>query len=49
MAIARSANKHFRDELEKYSLDRQVQNGETIYTLVAFQDIGMDEITPRLK
>ena len=49
MAIAGSANKHFRDELEKYSLDRQIQNGETIYALVAFQDIGMDEITLRLK
>jgi hypothetical protein len=49
MAIAGSANKHFRDELEKYSLDRQIQHGETIYALVAFQDIGMDEITLRLK
>jgi len=49
MAIAGSANKHFRDELERYSPDRQIQNGETIYALVAFRDIGMDEITLRLK
>jgi hypothetical protein len=49
MIIAGSANKQFKEELETNSLYRQLPNGETMYALVAFQDIGMDEITMKLK
>ena len=49
MAIAGSANKNFEEDLENHSIYRQMHEGETIYGLVAFKDIGMDEITLRLK
>jgi hypothetical protein len=49
LIIAGTANKDFNEELETYSLYRQMRNGETIYGLVAFKDIGMDEISLRLK
>jgi hypothetical protein len=49
MIVAGSANKSFKEEIEQYSLYRQVHDGETIFGLVAFRDIGKDEITLRLK
>jgi hypothetical protein len=49
MIIAGTANKHFKEELENYTLYRQMRDGETIYALVTFKDIGMDEISLRLK
>jgi hypothetical protein len=49
MLIAGNANKHFREELENYNLYRQMHDGETIYALVTFKDIGMDEMSFRLK
>jgi hypothetical protein len=49
MIVAGSANKHFNEELENYSLYRQMRNGETIFALIAFKDIGMDEMSLKLK
>ncbi|PWT78400.1 MAG: hypothetical protein C5B59_01820 [Bacteroidetes bacterium] len=49
MIIAGTANKSFKDEIENYSLYKQVHEGETIFALVAFKDIGKDEISLRLK
>jgi len=49
MIIAGTANKSFKEEIELYTPYRQVHDGETIYALVAFSDIGKDEITLRLK
>ena len=49
MIVAGSANKHFNEELKNYSLYRQMRNGETIFALVAFKDIGMDEMSLKLK
>lgn len=49
MIVAGSANKQFTDELETYSLYKQLKNGQTIYGLVAFKDISADEITLKLK
>jgi len=49
MIVAGTANKNFKEEIEQYNLYRQVHDGETIYALVAFRDIGKDEITLRLK
>lgn len=34
---------------EQYDLNEQIHDGETMYALVAFSDIGKDEITLRLK
>jgi hypothetical protein len=49
MLVAGTANKNFKEEIELHSLYRQVHDGETIFALVAFRDIGKDEITLRLK
>ena len=49
MIVAGTANKHFKDEIEQYNLYKQIHDGETLYALVAFRDIGKDEITLRLK
>ena len=49
MIVAGSANKSFKDEIEQYGLYKPVHDGETIFALVAFRDIGKDEITLRLK
>ena len=49
MIVAGTANKSFKEEIELYTPYRQVHDGETIYALVAFSDIGKDEITLRLK
>jgi hypothetical protein len=49
MIVAGSANKSFKGEIEQYTLYRQVHDGETIFGLIAFRDIGKDEITLRLK
>jgi hypothetical protein len=49
MIVAGSANKSFKEEIEQYDLYRQIHDGETMYALVAFRDIGKDEITLRLK
>ena|SRR5258705_9115779 len=49
MIVAGTANKSFKDEIEQYNLYRQMHDGETMFALVAFRDIGKDEITLRLK
>jgi hypothetical protein len=49
MIVAGSANKQFTDELETYSLYKQLKNGHTMCGLVAFMDISADEITLKLK
>jgi hypothetical protein len=49
MIVAGTANKHFDDELEKNTLYRQMHDGETIFALVTFKDIEMDEISLKLK
>jgi hypothetical protein len=49
MIVAGTANKSFKEEIEQYNIYRQVHDGETIYALVAFRDIGKDEISLRLK
>jgi hypothetical protein len=49
MIVAGTANKNFKEEIEQYNLYRQVHDGETMYALIAFRDIGKDEITLRLK
>jgi hypothetical protein len=49
MIVAGSANKQFTDELDTYSLYKQLKNGQTMYGLVAFKDISADEITLKLK
>jgi hypothetical protein len=47
MIVAGTANKNFKEEIEQYNIYRQVHDGETIYALVAFRDIGKDEISLR--
>jgi hypothetical protein len=49
MIIAGTGNKNFKQEIEQYDLYKQIHDGETMYALVAFSDIGKDEITLRLK
>ena len=49
MIVAGTANKTFKEEIEQNTLYRQVHDGETIFALVAFRNIGKDEITLRLK
>jgi len=49
MIVAGTANKNFKDEIEKYNLNKQVHDGQTIFALVAFENIGKDEISLRLK
>ncbi len=49
MIIAGTGNKNFKQEIEQYDLYKQVHDGETMYALVTFSDIGKDEITLRLK
>ncbi|HEX3768396.1 MAG TPA: hypothetical protein VHT72_08465 [Puia sp.] len=49
MIVAGTANKNFKEEIENHTLYQQVHDGETIYALIAFRDIGKDEITLRLK
>ena len=49
MIVAGTANKNFKEEIEHYNLYQQIHDGETIFGLVAFRDIGKDEITLRLK
>ena len=49
MIVAGTANKNFDEELEMYSLDKQIRDNETIFALVAFKDIGMDEMALKLK
>jgi len=49
MIVAGTANKNFKEEIEQHSLYQQIHDGETMFALVAFRDIGKDEITLRLK
>lgn len=49
MIVAGTANKQFNNELENNNLYRQMHDGETIFALVTFKDIGMDEISLKLK
>jgi len=49
MIVAGTANKNFKEEIEQYNLYRQLNDGETMCALVAFRDIGKDEITLKLK
>ena len=49
MIIAGSANTKFQEEVKYFNLNQQVHDGETIFALVAFKNIGKDEMTLRLK
>ena len=49
MIVAGTANKTFKEEIENHTLYQPVHDGGTIFALVAFRDIGKDEITLRLK
>jgi hypothetical protein len=49
MIVAGTANKTFKEEIENHTLYQQVHDGQTIFAVVAFSNIGKDEITFKLK
>lgn len=50
MGMASSANNKFKEELLQYNLaNRVIQEGETVYGLIGFQDFGYSPIKIQLK
>jgi hypothetical protein len=47
--VSSSANQNFQQELLEYNINKDVENGQTIYALVGFRDIGYEPLTLKLK
>ena len=45
MAVAKTANNNLLRQLQNYDLNRTIEKGQTSYILIAFKNIGYDEIT----
>jgi hypothetical protein len=49
LILASSANKRFEKELCLYNINKDIKNGQTVYGLVGFRDIGYDPLSLKLK
>ena len=49
MVVASTANTNFYNELLSFTISRDIENGQTIYCLIGFRDIGYEPLNLKLK